>query len=460
MTHARLVDLGHAAPVFCDRDALRSVLGELSGGWPAVVAIDGELKLLLPWDAVGYSENRRLVDLPLVRAVQVPGDADLETVLSTMGDADFVVVMEAAGALGVVSRCMIVEGVADSLRAEGSASPHVHDVVEQLPEGVVVLNAERAVLHVNVVGRDLIRLLADVGVGDTLRHLGGVAIGTLVEDARLGIPRDISSAASANRIYSVRSLRPNTTTSDMVLILRDVTHVRHRQLREATQERVLLLGHLAGSIAHDFNNVLTVIMGQASLLQATAGNSNRDEQAIQAIQDAGQRAGRMIRQLLAFSRRELAEPVVLDTRAMLTELESLLQRIVGSHVVIQLRISADLWPVNADPVQIERIVANLVVYARDAMPDGGTVTIEAENIEQCAHLPRSDRPIRAVRIRVRDTGRGMDTATLARVFEPYFTTRVGAGTGLGLATVHATVSSLGGRITVESQPGQGSVFDV
>src|SRR6184192_1241387 len=215
------------------------------------------------------------------------------------------------------------------------------------------------------------------------------------------------------------------------------------------------VGRLAGGIAHDFNNLLTVITSYGDLLleDLAPGDSRRDD--VDQIRKAAEGAAALTRQLLAFSRQQVLEPKVVDLRAVLAGTEKLLRRLIGADVHLATSLAPDLGAVKADPGQLEQIIINLAVNARDAMPGGGRLTIEAANMVVEA------RPGRYVMLAVSDTGIGMDEQTKARIFEPFFTTKEpGKGTGLGLATVYGIVKQSGGFIWVYSEPGRGTSFKV
>jgi signal transduction histidine kinase/CheY-like chemotaxis protein len=458
MRAAHVAELAHSSPAFTDRDSLASAMDELVAGWPAIVMMTGEPHLVLPWDAVGHSENRRLVDLPLEHAVVIEPATGLEEALSVMGDAKFFVTRTSANTPAVVSRRALVEALVAGMR--DVAGRGLGEIVDQLPEGVAVIGEDDQIEHLNPAARDLLACLGSYRVGDRLVGFGGVPLAKFIDDACAGTPRDVSVVEPDARIFSVRTLRPaDRPNAKTVLVLRDVTHVRHRQARESTQERLALLGQLTSGIAHDFNNLLTVIMGHASNL-AERGEPPAFRADGRAIQGAAIKASHLVQRLLGFSRREVVRTVLLDLRETLEELGSLMRRIVGERIDLDVTVAPDLWPVSADPVQVERVIANLIVNARNAMPHGGHLTIEASNDPDASRLPRSDGPTRAVRIAVRDTGHGMDAETRAHIFDPYFTRGAEGGFGLGLTTVAATISELGGDIEVQSTVDVGTVFTI
>ena len=242
--------------------------------------------------------------------------------------------------------------------------------------------------------------------------------------------------------------------------------VRHERRR--LEERLLLsqkleaVGRLAGGVAHDFNNVLTAIIGSTELLllDTPPGAPHREE--LDIIRDAGVRAQELIRQLLAFSARQVLNPVVLDLNRLVKNVNKMLRRLIGEDVKLVTALAPDLGAVRADPGQIEQALVNLALNARDAMPQGGQLTITTQNVDIADGSPAvSVPPGRCVLLQVTDTGVGMDRETQQRVFDPFFTTKPrGKGSGLGLATVHGIVRQSGGDVTVESAPGAGATFRI
>jgi PAS domain S-box-containing protein len=253
--------------------------------------------------------------------------------------------------------------------------------------------------------------------------------------------------------------------SHFVEVARDVTHERslEAQLRQA--QKMEAVGQLAGGVAHDFNNLLTAIVGYSDFLLAEMKPGDRRRAEVGEIRRAADRAGALTQQLLAFSRRQVLQPQVLDLNGVIDGVVPMLRRLIGEHIDLATVLEPVLGRVRADPAQLEQVIVNLAVNARDAMPAGGTVTIETSNADLDAKYARPHgaavRPGSYVLVAVTDTGIGMDAETQAHLFEPFFTTKeLGTGSGLGLATVYGIVKQSDGYIWVYSEPGHGSSFKV
>jgi PAS domain S-box-containing protein len=253
------------------------------------------------------------------------------------------------------------------------------------------------------------------------------------------------------------------------VMAQDVTEKRRLEQQLRQSQRLESLGQLAGGVAHDFNNLLSVILNYAAFVKerlAGASLGPDGDRWIPAVKDverierAGQSASRLTHQLLAFARREVIQPKSLDVNSVVGELEPMLRRTLGEHIEVETRLEPDLWHVLFDPGQLEQVLMNLVVNARDAMVNGGLLTIETRNVEVDEDFAGGRpglRPGRFVQLRITDTGSGMDKQTLDRVFEPFFTTKPkGQGTGLGLATIYGVVHQAGGHVGIYSEVGVGT----
>jgi signal transduction histidine kinase/CheY-like chemotaxis protein len=244
----------------------------------------------------------------------------------------------------------------------------------------------------------------------------------------------------------------------------EITESKQLEAQLMQAHKMESVGRLAGGIAHDFNNLLTSILGYAELAMQRLGELPPPRQELEAIKEAGLRAADLTRQLLAFSRKQVLQPRILDLNAVVKGFEQILRRTIGEHIDFRTELQPGLGSVLADRGQVEQILMNLVVNARDAMPSGGRLTVRTRDVQVDEALARQRpdlQPGRHVAMAVADTGVGMDAATQAHLFEPFFTTKeLGRGTGLGLSTVYGIVKQSGGHISVESAPGKGARFEV
>jgi two-component system, cell cycle sensor histidine kinase and response regulator CckA len=271
--------------------------------------------------------------------------------------------------------------------------------------------------------------------------------------------------------YTVPLKKPDGTFLGIMSMAQDVTELRRIEVERQSKEEQLrqaqkmeAVGHLAGGIAHDFNNLLTAINGYSDLALKRLDETNPLRHNLEQIKKAGLRAANLTQQLLAFSRKQVLQSKTLDLNEVVSEIDTMLQRLIGEDIDLVTLPARELGQVKADPGQIEQLLLNLVVNARDAMPRGGKITIETENIyldgtysEKHHAVP----PGPYVRLSVSDTGVGMDSETKKMIFEPFFTTKpTGKGTGLGLSTVYGIVKQSGGHIWVYSELGKGTTFKV
>src|SRR2546426_778461 len=316
----------------------------------------------------------------------------------------------------------------------------------------------------DVVLSDYSRPAFDAPAALVLLQQHGEDIPFIVVSGRVGEDRAVAvmRAGAADYVMKARLTRlgPAVTRAiDGARLRRDRRRLE-QQLQEA--QKLEAVGKLAGGVAHDFNNVLTAILGSAELLllDSPPGAPTREE--LDIIRGAATRAQDLIRQLLAFSARQVLQPVVLDLNHLVKNVGKMLRRLIGEDIKLVSDLAPELAAVRADPGQIEQVLVNLAVNARDAMPDGGRLAIKSFNAEVSegdVSAPNHVPPGRYAVLEVSDTGSGMSAETQARIFEPFFTTKdQGKGTGLGLATVYGIVRQSDGHISVESAPGAGATL--
>jgi|GEM_PF-1494526 len=338
-----------------------------------------------------------------------------------------------------------------------------------------ILDVNGAMLEVLGYGRDEFvgRTSAELGLWPSPVDRAAFSGRLRCERAIRNVDLDLRtrSGETASLVCSVELVRVGDDDCALTFAVDMTERRRAAEALRRTEEQLLqaqkmdAVGRLAGGIAHDFNNLLSVAGNAAAVLERTLPASSPSSAFVGDIGSAVQRAALLTRQLLAFSRREPRQTRPFDVGAMVAKLEPFLARTVGDSVALTTTLAPSLGLVLADPSQIDQVLMNLVVNARDAMPGGGRLAIETAEVDldeaRLAGLGAGARAGRFVVLSVRDTGSGMDQATLARVFEPFFTTKEhDRGTGLGLATVYGIVAQSGGFITVESAPGEGSAFKV
>jgi signal transduction histidine kinase len=341
-------------------------------------------------------------------------------------------------------------GVVAAVNREWSIAREVAPLFgSQAPVGTNLLQAlDRAAGHGQENARELAQGIRDVAARRRDLHLQDIAMGLLERrDSRL-------RAAPFGGEGAVR----------VVLTIEDVTERRQLEQQFHQAQKMEAMGRLAGGVAHDFNNLLTAITGYSQLLLSSlpAGDPSRSD--IEEIKKAGDRAAALVGQLMAFSRRQVREAKVVDLNGVIRNMEAMLRRLIGEDVELMAQLAGDLGRVKADPGQLEQVVMNLAVNARDAMPQGGRLTISTANVSLSETDARSRYHAQAgphVVLSVTDTGLGMPPEVQAHLFEPFFTTKEpGKGTGLGLPTVYGIVTQSGGHIEVETAPGEGTSFRI
>jgi len=299
------------------------------------------------------------------------------------------------------------------------------------------------------------KLAGDVSFHDTFertfRRKDGTTLPVLVEDRLL---RDKNG-----QIIGIRSTVEDITERRQT---QEALRKSEEQLRQ--WQRVEAIGRLAGGVAHDFNNLLMTIKGCSELLLNAFDRRDPRREEVEEILKAGERATSLTRQLLAFGRRQVLQPQVLDLNSLVINMDKMLRRLIGEDIQLVTVLDQELWSVKVDPGMVEQVIMNLAVNSRDAMPNGGKLTIETANIihdENYASRHISMKPGYYVMVAVSDNGCGMDKETQSHLFEPFFTTKEkGKGTGLGLSTVYGIIKQSGGNIWVYSEPSQGTTFKI
>jgi two-component system cell cycle sensor histidine kinase/response regulator CckA len=244
----------------------------------------------------------------------------------------------------------------------------------------------------------------------------------------------------------------------------DITERRTLERQLLQSQKMEAIGRLAGGIAHDFNNLLSVILGHSDILEQQVGTNGRLRKSVEATRNAAERAAALTMQLLAFSRKQVIEPTVIDLNESVVEIQKMLHRIIGEDIELTIRLEPGLGYVKADSGQLGQVLMNLAVNSRDAMPGGGKLAIETANVDLDDTYVRQHlgaRPGPFVMLAVSDTGIGMDSETLSHVFEPFFTTKEsGKGTGLGLSMVYGIIKQNNGYVMTYSEPGRGTTFKI
>ncbi len=368
--------------------------------------------------------------------------------------------------------------------AESEASEaRYRGLLEAAPDAMVVVNEGGEIVLLNVQAEKQFGYRRDELVGQPVTNIipEGFAERLIADDLRsaadalaqeIGTGIELSGRRKDGTEFPIEIMLSPLESAEGILVTAAIRNISVRRQAESEllqAQKLESIGRLAGGIAHDFNNMLFVINGRAEMLDLDLVPERRmhlDLDAtlrnVRAIRQAGERAAALTAQLLAFSRQQVISPKVLDLNAAIDDLEPMVRELIGENMRLVLRPGDDVGPVRVDPGQLDQILVNLVVNARDAMPDGGTVTIETTNatIDPRYATGHSDiKPGSYVLLVVSDTGVGMDRATREHIFEPFFTTKdLDKGTGLGLATTYGIVRQAGGHIWVYSEPGVGSTF--
>jgi two-component system, cell cycle sensor histidine kinase and response regulator CckA len=380
------------------------------------------------------------------------------------------------GAVGLVVLALILDSAIRWMRRN---QERYRGLVQTVPDAIIAVDQDGRVLSANEAAVRMLQSERDAIYGATLSSVVPDALRSRAMEnyrAALGgasctFACEVPDADGATHLdCSCTPLVEDEEIAGVLFVARDVTQAKRdvqalrrseEQLRSA--QKMEAIGQLAGGIAHDFNNVLSVILGYTQFLKATLEPGDERHHDIEAMESAADGAASLTRQLLAFGRKQVVKPRLLDMNNCVRELEEVLRRTLGSNIEIVTGLGSGVT-LSADPIQLEQILLNLALNARDAMPDGGVLTIETRVAELDDSYRRTHagvNPGTYVVLAVTDTGCGMDEATQARIFEPFFTTKpAGKGTGLGLPTVYGIVRQSGGHVWVYSEPGKGTTFRI
>ncbi len=378
------------------------------------------------------------------------------------------------------SRSLVINRAPGDIKGEDLRAAEVRfaRIFNSTPVAIAAVDAAGAVLRPNAAFARLAQAAKSdatkgpLSIFDLVAERDRAALIASIEAAAQGkgeiAPLDVSlegagPARSARLFVSAADPRSDEGASATIFAL-DTTEQRTLQENLVQSQKMQAIGQLAGGVAHDFNNVLTAIIGYSDLLLANHRPTDPSFQDIMQIKQNANRAAGLIRQLLAFSRRQTLRPQTLQLNDVLSELQMLLRRLVGEQIQLDVVYGRDLWEVKADLNQFEQVIVNLVVNARDAIRDGGKITLRTRNFPaaECGELKEVDiAPADYVLVEVEDTGHGIPPEVRAKIFEPFFTTKeVGKGTGLGLSMVYGIIKQTGGYVFCDSEPGGGATFRV
>jgi signal transduction histidine kinase/ActR/RegA family two-component response regulator len=339
----------------------------------------------------------------------------------------------------------------------------VQQIINTVPEGVLLCDQTGRVLLANPLGEQDLATLSNAKIGETLTHLAGTPWADLLAPPPKGLWHELHHDSRVFELIA-RFIQTTPHNEGWVLVIRDVTHQRQVERHVHHQERLASLGQLAGGIAHDFNNVLVPIIGYAELGGMNSPAGSKLHTYLNQIIKAAKQAASLTQQILAFSRRQILEMTVLDLNDIITGMTPLLERLIGENIAILTHLNPTPCLVKVDKTQIEQILLNLTVNARDAMPNGGKLTVETSLVYLDQTYVAKYPEVQVghyVMLAISDNGQGMSAETRAHIFEPFFTTKErGRGSGLGLATVFGIVKQHQGHIGVYSELGRGTTFKI
>ena len=439
-----------------------------------VIMADFELRDWTALDALEFLERSER-DIPLIVVTGTLGDESAAECIK-QGATDFILKDRPARLPAAVERALEERRLRAERKQAEAEKTRLVTAIEQSAEGVVITNTAGDIEYVNPAFSRMTGYSREEATGHNPRMLKSdkqkppfyqqlwmtILNGNVWQGELVNRRKDGKLYTEDLRIAPVRDTSGEIT--HFIAIKQDVSERKQLEDRVRQSQKMEAVGRLAAGVAHDFNNLLTVINGYCEMALSSVNFIDPMRHDLEEIRKAGNRAAALTRQLLAFSRQQVLALQVLDLNAVVADLEKALRRMIGEDIDLTIVRSPDLEEVKADPTQIDQILLNLAANARDAMPQGGKLTIETSNVDlgaEYAHQHPAVPPGRYVMLAVSDTGIGMDTETQGHIFEPFFTTKeVGKGTGLGLATVYGIVRQSGGFIWVYSEPGRGTTFKI
>ncbi|MCK9518492.1 MAG: ATP-binding protein [Dehalococcoidia bacterium] len=422
--------------------------------------------------------HERSLDIPLIVVAGKAGEANVVEAMRR-GARDYLASDDLARLPTVVRRELREAAIRaerrreeDRLRAERAM---LRGLVRSAMDAIITLDSEQKIVLFNPAAELMFGWKAEKMLGNSLDRLLPQSLQAMHRGHIAQFGASGTTSRTMGRLVPLAAVRANgeefpieATISQTsiegrryyMVIVRDISERRRLEAELLQAQKMEAIGRLAGGVAHDFNNLLTAIMGYSELALMDANEPERIEASVMEIRAAAERAAGLTRQLLTLSRRSLAAPASLDLGVVISEIERMLQRLIGLNYELRTEVAPGVWPIRADRGQIEQVIMNLVVNAQDAMPYGGRITIHAEN-QQVAPGDTCIAPGAYAVLSVSDDGVGMDEETQRHIFEPFYTTKdPGRGTGLGLAIVRSVTEQAGGTITVKSAPGEGTTFCV
>jgi PAS domain S-box-containing protein len=446
----------------------------LEGFAPHVILCDHNIPGFGGWEALEFAHRAR----PDVPFILVTGSLDEETAVRYLkgGAADYILKDRLVRLGPALLEALERARARDALHRQERL---LRQIIDANPSLIFVKDWNGRFVLVNQATAEVYGTTVNALVGKTDADFNPKAdeVAHFLRDDRevmsSGRPKIVAEEPVTNpatretRWFQTIKVPLPTSEAGATTLLGVATEITERKRLEEQllqSQKMEAVGQLAGGVAHDFNNILTAIVGYADLLAPELAGNERQLEDLEEIRKAARRAAALTRQLLAFSRKQVLEPRIIDVNGVVMNLDKMLRSLMAENIVLKTDLADNLAAARADPNQIEQVIMNLAINARDAMADGGTVTIETRNAtldDAYAAQHVSVIPGEYVMLAVSDTGCGMDEQTKSRIFEPFFTTKpVGRGTGLGLSTVYGIVKQTGGNIWLYSEPGKGTTFKI